>query len=216
MIINNKVVLVHGFNKDSNDMQQLKENLNQLGYEGITVDLPLIFKTIESAAFIFKKEMKILISSLDDGEVIHLVGHSTGGLIIQNFLATTDAIDKIGRAVLIGTPNYGSQLADIAADLSTILVNILKTLKSLQTERVSKLELQKDSKIDIGAIAGNRNNLLLGKLLSKENDGRVQVESVKYEDLNDFIILSYNHKEIHYKFKTAELVVSFLEQGRFE
>ncbi|ADL12722.1 lipase family alpha/beta hydrolase [Acetohalobium arabaticum] len=214
--MNNKVVLVHGFSKDSRDMLQLQENLNQLGYEGITVDLPLTFKTIETAASIFKKEMEILISSLDDEELIHLVGHSTGGLIVRNFLATTDTIDKVGRAVLIGTPNYGSQLADIAADLSTILVNILKTLRSLQTEEVRKLELVEDSKIDIGAIAGNKNNLLLGKLLSKESDGLVHVESVKYEGLKDFIILSYGHKEIHYKFETAELVVSFLEKGKFE
>lgn len=213
--MNNKVVLVHGFNKNSSDMLQLKENLTQLGYDGITFNLPLTFKEIKSAVLIFEKEMEVLMSNLDNRESIHLVGHSTGGLIIRNFLAKTEKINKISRAVLIGTPNHGSQLADIAANLSEVLVNIFKTLKSLQKQKIEELKLKKDNEIDIGAIAGSKNNLLLGKLLPKENDGRVQIKSVKDKALKDFIALPYGHKEIHYKFETAELVVSFLEQGKF-
>ena len=46
-----------------------------------------------------------------------------------------------------------------------------------------------------------KNKLLLGKLLTGENDGRVTVNSVYYEGLKYFIILPYQHKEIHYKWE---------------
>ena len=94
--VNGKVVLVHGFNKNSNDMLQLKENLAQLGYKGITVNLPLTFKEIETAIIIFRKEIKILISNLDDGELIHFAGHSMGGLITRAYVENDDFDEGVG------------------------------------------------------------------------------------------------------------------------
>ncbi|GAB6100642.1 alpha/beta hydrolase [Halanaerocella petrolearia] len=213
-IIKNRVVLVHGYNKNKNDMIILKENLKKLGYEGMLVDLPLTFKKVEDSSIIFKKKVEEIISNLEENEKVSFVGHSTGGLIIRYFLSNTEYLDKINRAILIATPNQGSKLADIASKL--LFTKIFKTLNSLQTDNVKKLGLENIDAIEIGAIAGNKNNLILGKLLKNENDGRVQVDSVKYEDLTDFIVIPYNHKEIHYQFKTAELVDSFLKNGRFE
>ncbi|WP_018248390.1 alpha/beta fold hydrolase [Orenia marismortui] len=214
--MNSKVILVHGYKKNQNDMLVLKENLEDLDYDVILVDLPLTFKKIEACNSIFKQKIEKIISNLDQNEKISFVGHSTGGLIIRCFLSNTEYQGRVHRCVLIATPNQGSQLANIAAKFANIFINIFKTLDSLRSSNVQKLFLEDIATIEVGAIAGNKNNLFLGKLLKNENDGRVQVDSVKYNGLKDFIVIPYGHKEIHYKFKTAELVDSFLRKGKFK
>lgn len=193
----------------------MQSNLEILGYDGILVDLPLTFKSIEYATSIFEEKMEYIISNLKEDEKVNLVGHSTGGLVIRLFLSNTKYIHKINRCVLIATPNEGCQLADIAEKISRIFINILKTLKGLSHKNVKKLDLKYINSVDIGAIVGNKSNMLLGKLIKTENDGRVEVESAIYEELKDFIIVPNNHKEIHHRFETAKLVHNFLQNGSF-
>lgn len=213
--MSSKVVLVHGYNKGPDDMRDLKEHLTKLGYKVQLVDLPLTFEKIETAAARFRAEMEEIIANTEENEEISLVGHSTGGLIIRYFISQMDYEEKIDRAVLIATPNQGSQLADLAAEVSDSLVDLLKTLDSLQPEKIKELELEAVRNVEIGAIAGNKSDLLLGYLLEGENDGRVGVDAVWYEGLDDFILLPYNHLEIHHQFETAEVVASFLAEGEF-
>ncbi|WP_245684750.1 alpha/beta hydrolase [Orenia metallireducens] len=215
-MIAKKVILIHGYNKNQKDMITLKENLTKLGYNGLLVSLPLTFKRIEYCTSLFEERVEEIIPTLDKNEKISLVGHSTGGLIIRHFLSKTKHTAKIDRSVLIATPNQGSQLATIAAKLSTTFTKVFKTLDSLHPNNIKKLNLKDISTVEVGAIAGNKSNLLLGKLLAEENDGRVQISSVNYYGLKDFIILPYGHKEIHHQFRTAELVDSFLRIGQFK
>ncbi|MCT4607281.1 MAG: alpha/beta hydrolase [Marinisporobacter sp.] len=210
-----KVVLVHGYNKNSNDMKVLKKNLEKMGYEGILVDLPLTYKEIEYAALVLEEIIHKIIKELKNNEKINIVGHSTGGLVIRCLLSTSKHINKINRCVLVATPNKGSELADLAGKMSKTFINIFKTLKSLQCEEVKTLKLENSHEIEIGAIAGNRSNLFLGKLLRNENDGRVTVKSVKFSGLKDFVVLPYGHKEIHYKWETARVIDHFIKTGKF-
>ncbi len=211
----NKAILVHGFNKDSMDMDPLKRHLNLLRYECILKDFPITYKEFDMAAFILEGVLEEVIeNSVDDKEKINLIGHSTGGLVIRKFLSETKYIDKINRCVLIATPNQGSSLANIANKFKPY-TSIYKTLKSLTYDYIEKMDLKHRSNVEIGAIAGNVSNLLLGNLMSEENDGRVEVSSVYYPDLKDFIILPYGHKEIHHQQETAKLIDAFLQSGKF-
>lgn len=69
---------------------------------------------------------------------------------------------------------------------------------------------------ETGVIAGNRNNLILGILLSENSDGRVEVEETKYDGMKDFMVLNYGHKEIHHKKETVTLADNFLQKGTFK
>ncbi|MCK8815785.1 putative lipase [Natroniella sulfidigena] len=210
-----KVILVHGYNKDQSDMLSLKNNLEKEGYQGFLVDLPLRFEEIRDATEVFATEVKKIIDSLEEGERINFVGHSTGGLVIRHYLAKSKLNFNLGRVVLIATPNQGSDLAEIASTIKPF-TDVFKTLDSLQSKKVKELNLSSAKEVEIGAIAGNKNNLLLGQLLEGANDGRVRVDSVKYNGLSDFVVLPYDHKEIHHKSKTAKLVDYFLRIGEFQ
>jgi triacylglycerol esterase/lipase EstA (alpha/beta hydrolase family) len=212
--MNKKVVLLHGYSKNKNDMKVMESHLTRLKFECILVDLPLTFKEIHQCASIFEGIFEGLLERLGKDEKVSLVGHSSGGLVIRKFLSDTKHIDKVDKCVLIATPNNGTELASYAWSISKSLVNIFKTLKSLQPDHVQKLHIQ-EKVVDIGAIAGNKSSLLLGKFLKNENDGRVEVQSVYYQGLKDFIVLPYSHKEIHYEFETAKLIKRFIHSNQF-
>ncbi|MCY6484721.1 hypothetical protein OW763_10245 [Clostridium aestuarii] len=211
-----KVVLVHGYNKTSKDMLPLKYNLEILNYEVLLINLPLTVEKLDCSIELFKKRMEDILKTLGKNEKIHLVGHSTGGLLIRILLSKLQNIDKIGRCVLIATPNKGSKLADTAGGISQEIVKFFKVLKDLQMENIKERKIKNMSQVEIGAIAGNKNNLMLGSLLDGENDGRVRVNSVRYDGLTDFIVLQYNHKEIHHKFETARLIDNYFNTGKFK
>ncbi|HZK57212.1 MAG TPA: alpha/beta hydrolase, partial [Clostridia bacterium] len=207
---------VHGYYKNKKDMSVLKKNLEELGNEVISVELPLTFEDITYATSVFEETVTEIICGLREGEKINLVGHSTGGIVIRLFLSDTKYIDKIYRCVLIAVPNKGSKLADIASKLFPKSINVFKTLKSLKCENVRKLQLGNIDSVEIGAVAGSKSNLLSNRLLKSENDGRVEVSSAICGELKDFIVLPFNHGKIHHKFETAELVDAFLERGSFD
>ena len=213
--MNKKVILAHGYLRTYKDMDDLKKNLEYLGYEVLLIDLPLTFSNIEYAAYVFEKEINKLVPYLKEGEKDSLVGHSAGGLVIRLFLNQTIHINRIHKCVLIATPNKGCQLAEIAASISRNFINVFKTLKSLKFEKVEKLNLSYSKDIEIGVIAGNRSNLLLGKFLNTDNDGRVEINSVLYEGCKDYIIVPFNHREIHHDFLVAEKIDVFLKNGSF-
>lgn len=210
-----KVILIHGFNKNSKDMRPLERNLKLLGYECFSPDLQLTYKEIEFASFVLEGILEEIINDLKKDEKIHLVGHSTGGLVIRKLIADTKLAHKIGRCVLVATPNNGSTLADIAGNVKPY-VNIYKTLKSLSFESVRNFNMKNHSEVEMAAIAGDKCNLLLGKLISDKNDGRVEVNSVYHPSLKDFMILPYGHKEIHHQAETARWIDVFLKEGAFK
>jgi uncharacterized alpha/beta hydrolase family protein len=209
-------VLVHGYNKNKNDMIVLSNNLEKLNHKCFLVNLPLTFKEIEYSSLIFERKIEIVLEEIGKYKKINLIGHSTGGIIIRQFLANTKLIDNINKCVLIAAPNNGSELADLASKYLFFGTKIYKTLISINSSSVKSIKDIKNDKIKIGAIAGNKNNLLLGNFIKEENDGRVKVNSVFYDGLDDFIILPYGHKKIHYKWDTAKLVDKFIIDGKFK
>lgn len=210
-----KVVLVHGYFKNEKDMFALKSELEKAAFEVVTINLPLTFKKLKSTLPFFKTEIEKIISEPDAAEKIHFVGHSTGGLLIRRFLAVTEYKDRIGRIVLIAAPNKGSKLAGFAKKYFKPLTDIFKTLSSIEYDNVKRLDLAAAGDYEMAAIAGNNCNLFFGRLLSKENDGRIRVESVKIPDLKDFAVLPFGHKDIHYQGETAVMVANFLNFGSF-
>jgi hypothetical protein len=137
-----------------------------------------------------------------------------GGLITRAYIHQYQLLN-VGKCVFIATPHKGSSLANILVH-APHLSKLIKPITTLLTENNHQL-CRMDKKIKIGAIAGNRNNLLVGKLfLSNESDGRVEVLSVKTDDLSDFVLLPLNHHKIHHSPETLSLVQSFLQYGSFK
>lgn len=207
------VILVHGFNSDERDMFPIKERLDRLGYRAVTVNIPLRFSSLDECISSFENQLPQLVPDFNY-EKIHFIGHSMGGLVIRSFLAKNE-VAKLGRCVLIATPNQGTKLADISDKLLKPLGQVYKPLQSLRTCSINIGTPINTPKPEIGVIAGKAHKHFLGVFLSGENDGRVEVESAKCKDMTDFVIRPYGHKEIHHQADIAELADIFLQTGKF-
>lgn len=209
-----RVLLIHGFHRTYKDMTPLRNFLLSRDYRVSRINLPLTFTTIEDATKVLIEIAEKKIPKLDSDEKIHLVGHSTGGLIIRHFLAISDFLPYVKRCVLIATPNHGYKLADYAEKLSKKYITVYKTMKSLQADQVNQLKLI-GREVEIGAIAGTKSSPIISKIVGTPNDGRLHINEVKYDELTDFITLPFNHTQIHKREETAEFVDRFLQTGRF-
>ncbi len=190
----------------------LENFLQSRGYHVFAPTLPVKFQSLETCTVKFEQKFREIQSDYDR---IHFVGHSIGGLIIQLFLSR-NRVSALGRCVLIATPNDGTELAGLVARYLKPLMWICKPYQALLPGGADIPPPINNPPPDIGAIAGNRNSLLLGKLIKRECDGRVPVESIPFDGMKEIVILPYNHEEIHHQKETAELVLRFLQEGTFE
>lgn len=209
-----RVILIHGFHRNFHDMAPLKKHLKQRGYRVARVNLPLNYTTIEEATHVFINSIKSKLSLLKKGEKIHLIGHSTGGLIIRHFLTYHEFLPYIDKCVLIATPNQGYTLAEKISNLSKTYVNIYKTMASLKPDHVLAMNLINEGAY-IGAIAGTKTIPGFTLFIDGTNDGRLSVSSVYYEALKDFTLLPYHHLEIHKMEETAQIIHNFFTTGYF-
>ncbi|WP_052245838.1 alpha/beta fold hydrolase [Sporosarcina sp. ZBG7A] len=207
-----EVLLLHGFNKTAKDMETLANHLEKLGFRCHSITLPLTRREFDYSVHFVLDRLKDI--EKNHPERIHLVGHSTGGLLIRKVLSHSDIPARIGRCVQLATPNQGSQLAALAGSLKGYS-SLFRTVKSLHATYIQKLNMTNVAGVEIGAIAGTNSNLWLGQLIKGQNDGRVEVSSVHYADLTDFTTLPYGHKDIHHRRETAALTALFLQSGRF-
>ncbi|MCL2232131.1 MAG: alpha/beta fold hydrolase [Treponema sp.] len=209
--LNEKIaILCHGFNKSHNDMYFLSAGLKKRGINNIAVNLPLTFRSFDDCVDSFHAQIHDTVKTF---KTVNFVGHSMGGLIIRSYINNYGP-ENIKRCVFIATPHRGSDIAKIAGNLP-FYRSIVKPIHALQPSRENNYLLANKA-IEIGLIAGSKNNALFGKLfLSRESDGRVDVRSASSADAKDMRVLPYGHKEIHHKEEVLNLTVNFLENGIF-
>lgn len=206
------IVFLHGFMRTGHNMAFLSRHFSDAGYRTLSPSLPLYIKSLDECTSVFEK---YFVREAGNYGIVHFIGHSMGGLVIRNFLSRNKIINP-GRCVLIGTPNKGSDLVGIVEKYASPVMNIIKPYLALRPGGPNiPLPINTPSP-EIGLIAGNRNNLLLSRLIKRDNDGRVAVEAVPYDGMKDFTILPYNHDEIHHKKETVCLIMNFIKTGYFK
>ena len=204
------VVLIHGFFRTPRNMSVLKDFFKSQGYRVVSPRLPTTFGSLEECTEEFESRFSEI---QGDWSRIHFVGHSMGGLILRNFLSR-NKVKNIGRCVLIGTPNKGTNLASMISWCRPVR-KIVKPLDAFQPGGLDIPPPLNRPHPDIGAIAGDGDGLFPGTFIPGENDGRMPVDSVSFEGMKERVVLGYHHNEIHRKNDVAELVYRFLREGTF-
>lgn len=180
-------------------------------YDVFRPNLPTAFSTLEQCTERLEKKLRPM---LLDGQRLHFVGHSMGGLIIRQLLARNE-IAGLGRCVLIGTPNNGTDLAIIADKYCQPALKIFKPVPSFLPDRLTIAPPRNLPQPEIGVIAGNSSTIVLGHFVAKPSDGRVPVDSVRFAGMKEFVVVPYNHLQIHHRMPVAELVLRFIRSGSF-
>jgi hypothetical protein len=124
-------------------------------------------------------------------------------------------VDKLGRVVLMGTPNKGAEAADHFSD--SWLMNILgPTAKALGTDDKSFPKSLEAPYYPVGIIAGELKSKLNDSIIPGRDDGLVSIEATKIDGMTDFIIIETGHSMMRYDREVADQTIEFIKNGVFK
>ena len=205
-------VIIHGFCKGAKDMQYWKRAVKDEFTTVITPDLPTTFSSFETCVEILTKEIAAV--SPESYDEIYFAGHSMGGLMAREYLHRTKPANA-RRLVCVGTPHYGSRLADIALLMPGAGL-IWKPLHALKCSARRNITTPDIPGLEIGVIISTNNAHWPGKLfLSKSADGLVESFSAHAPDAKAAAYTNAPHVPMQYDAETAELIKKFLLTGEF-
>ncbi len=162
---------------------------------------------------------KIRQRRLDEKRKIHFVTHSLGGIVLRCYLKD-NRLRNLGRVVMLGPPNRGSELVNIFRKngLVRVLFRVVTgpAGPQLGTEPSSIPNALGRVDFEAGVIAGNGSqDPLFSRLIPGADDGRLSVQRAKVEGMTDFMTVPQHHSFMMNDAKVIEQVVFFLENGKF-
>ena len=211
---NECVVLLHGLNRSWRAMRPMAESLQNAGFTTVNVDYPSQAGSVEDIA-------PMAVTTGLNGcraagaDRIHFVTHSIGGILLR-YQQKQASIPDLGRVVMLGPPNQGSEVIDKTRHWPG--ANMLSGDAGAQmgTDENSLPFLLGPVDFELGVIAGTgTNNILMSALLPNPDDGKVSVARTQVEGMDDFLVVSNSHYYIARGDVVFRNTESFLKRGVF-
>lgn len=209
------VVLLHGMARTARSMQPMADALQEAGFETANIDYPSRKHRIEQLApMAVAAGLEDCRAKPDVGR-IHFVTHSLGGILVRQYLADND-IPELGRVVMMGPPNQGSDAADELGGVPGFgVINGPAATQLGKGEDSVPLQLG-PADFELGVIAGTRTiDPVTSSFLENPDDGRVSVKDTKLDGMQDFVIVEHSHALMMRMKATKALTIRFLRTGRF-
>ncbi|OKO89109.1 hypothetical protein AC629_07105 [Bradyrhizobium sp. NAS80.1] len=208
------VVLLHGIGVGPWTLKKLERALQRRGFATLNLNYPSRKKPLEALAEEIHARIAAFAEQCDG--TIHFVAHSMGGLLARVYIARYRP-ERLGRVVMLGTPNSGSEVADLLKHLSIYRAVFGPAGLQLSTAQAPVLAALPPPDYAIGIIAGCRtiSPIASAFVLPRPNDGRVSVASSKLIDMADHIVVKASHTGLPRHPAAIEQTIAFLHDGRF-
>lgn len=209
------IILLHGFGGHPVQTALLARRLRGAGFVVCNIGYPSWRWPIDRIV----EHIHARIAPFAKAQVgpVHCVGHSMGGLVLRAYLARHRP-PNLGRVVMLGTPNGGSEIADLLYRLRLHGPILYRAGDALRTRRQATVE-QAFGSVDypLGIIAGDRpmQAWLPGLVFRAANDGKVSVAATHLAGQADHLILPVAHTAMIYTRPVVDQVVHFLRDGQF-
>lgn len=196
-------------------MKKLEASLREQGYLTWNRDYPSTKYDIKTLA-----DMTLPAAvryGRENGAIkIHFVTHSLGGILVRKYLSEHDVPD-LGRIVMLGPPNKGSEVADKLNSFPPYRWFFGPAGQEIGTDPQSVPNTLPPIHAEVGIIAGSSSfEPWFSALIPGEDDGKVSVEKTKLDEMTDFLVVEYGHTFIMNKPDVIRQVVFFLRNGRFD
>ncbi len=208
------VILLHGIGRSSWMMRVAERAPREAGYRTLNLDYPGRRLGLAALAAHVDEASARWVDGCD-GEV-HFLTHSMGGLVTRVLLATRRPA-RLGRVVMLGPPNGGSEIADLLARHALHRRIFGPAGAELVTKRsVALTTLLGQVDYPVGIIAGRRAiDPVSWLLLPKPNDGKVAVAHTRVSGMADHLILPVDHTFMVRDPAVLRAALCFLRSGRF-
>jgi pimeloyl-ACP methyl ester carboxylesterase len=207
-------MLLHGISRTSRSLKKMQAAIEAAEFATLNIGYASRSKTLERLAEDIHPAVNRFADETEGS--IHFVGHSMGGLLARVYLGRYRP-KRLGRVVMLGTPNGGSEIADRLKDFLPYRAWFGPAGQQLGTIRDAALgAILPPIDYPVGIIAGNRSVYPVSSVfLPKPHDGRVSVENTKLEGMIDHIVIGASHPWLPRNAMAIEQTIAFLKAGRF-
>ena len=197
------VVLLHGISRTALSFRKMQLALERAGFATLNLDYASRRKPLEGLAEDIDPAIQHFADRIDGS--IHFV-----------YIARHRP-KHLGRVVMLGTPNSGSEIADRLKNIGVYRAFFGPAGQQLGTRRDATIEaLFPPVDYPVGIIAGNRSiDPVAGTMLPKPHDGRVSVEKTMINGMADHVVVGTAHPWLVRNSVAVAQTIAFLQDGAF-
>jgi len=209
------VILLHGLCRTKASMSKMEAALAKDGFVVDNVAYPSRSANVEPLS---EAVVGAALASprLADCSRIHFVTHSLGGILVRSYFSRHPD-PRLGRVVMLGPPNQGSEVVDklgswwLFKKINGPAGSELGTAKETVPNRLGPV------KFELGVIAGDRSINWINSLMIKgRDDGKVSVARTKVEGMKEQLVVHVTHPLLMRNDWVIESTRTFLKSGSFQ
>ena len=210
------VILLHGLSRTSAAMAPMAETLARAGYTVHNLDYPSrtapISQLADDAIGPALAECRA-----QGAEKIHFVTHSLGGILVRSYFSRHAPDATLGRVVMLGPPNQGSEVVDRLRDWWLFKKINGPAGQELGTDAASTPNRLGPANFTVGIIAGRRSINWINSfvMIPGPDDGKVSVEHTKLAGMTSHIVLPTTHPFMARNRAVIAQTLAFLHTGAF-
>lgn len=146
---------------------------------------------------------------------VHFVAHSLGGILVRSYFAK-HVEPRLGRVVMLGPPNQGSEVVDCLGSWWLFHRINGPAGAELGTGPDSVPQSLGPVRFELGVIAGDRTiNWINSLMIAGPDDGKVSLARTRVDGMKEHLVVHVSHPFLMSDPSTIAAALRFVRSGTF-